>query len=126
MRSTAPPLQDQVVDHVLVTEGGWTEHRDAAVYKTENEVRVIQAERVETIPHPAHYHSETHQSLLTGEHEEWVKIDCASKGAATGAVAAPPAGASVRSMPLPPPPPPAVRTSPAHTPVVSAPYGERG
>ena len=77
-----PAIKEKVVDHVLVSEGGWTERREAAEYRTDRETVVIEPARTETIPHPARYRTVTNQVLITGEREEWVKIPCAKPAAA--------------------------------------------
>lgn len=71
-----PPIKEKVVDRVLVSEGGWTEHREAAVYRSETETRVVEAARTESIPHAARYRTVTDRVLISGEREEWVQIKC--------------------------------------------------
>ena len=88
------PVRKTVVVRSLVSEGGWSERRTPAVYRTETRVRVVRPEHRIGVPHAAVYRSEAVPVLISPEREEWVRVACQH-----------PAPPPVRLPPPPPPPP---------------------
>jgi len=70
------PQRVKVVDKVLVSEGGWTEKRIPAVYRTEVVKQVVKPGRKEVIHHPAIYRTVEQTALLHPPGEGWAQVVC--------------------------------------------------
>jgi len=71
-----PPTKRKIVIKSLVSEGGWSETRRPAVYRSETRVRVIAPEHTVGIQHAATYRTEAVPVLVSPEREEWARLTC--------------------------------------------------